>query len=55
MAWDSIEGMALTAGWMVRGMNPWHNRLFSLPKKFQTGSGADPLFYKMDTEFLPGV
>ena len=54
MSWDSIDVTALAAGWMVWGMNPCHNRLFSLPKNFQTGSEADPASYSMDTEFLPG-
>jgi hypothetical protein len=53
MSCDSIDGIVLAAGWTVRGMNPCHSRLFSLPKNFQTVSGADPASCSMDNEFLP--
>jgi hypothetical protein len=35
-------------------MNPSYNRLFSLPRNFQTGYGADPASYSFDIEFFPG-
>jgi hypothetical protein len=53
MSSDRIDGIALAAGWTVRGVNPSNNGLFSLPKKFQTGFGIHPVSYSTDTEFLP--
>ena len=50
MRWNSIECIALAVGWTVRGMNPNNNSVSSLTKNFQTGSGADPASYSMDTD-----
>jgi len=55
MSWDNIDGIALAAGWLVRDMNPCHSWLFSLPKNFQTGSGADPASYFFLPISFPGI
>ena len=45
--------MRLATGWTVRGSNPGGGGGFSAP--VQTGPGAQPASYTMDTASIPGV